>query len=169
MARFFERRVWPWVFFQCTGVSYRMNATRLAALLLVSAVGCYNTVPVANTTPAAGEELVVQLTDAGSAQLSGALGQTTTHVRGLYVDSTPDTLRLGVIATTLVNGEERLWNHETVAIPRQYIATLARKELSSGKTAGAAVLGVLAAVAVKMGFSGVTGTNGHNGGPPAGQ
>jgi hypothetical protein len=170
MARFFFLKSLAMDFIiPRTRVSFRMNANRLSLLLLVSAAACYNTVPVGNTTPVVGKELVIQLTDAGSAQLSGALGQTTTEVRGLYVDSSPDTVRLGIIATTLANGEERLWNHEIVGIPRQYIARLGQKELSSGKTAGVAVLAVLAAAAVKIGFSGVTGSNGRNGGPPAGQ
>lgn len=146
-----------------------MNATRLTALIFISSVGCYNVIPVANTTPAAGKELVVQLTDAGSAQLSGALGQATTMVRGAYLDSSSDTLRLAMIATTLANGEERLWNREIVGIPRQYVARLGQKELSPTKTAAVAALGILSAVAVKIGFSGITGTNSRGGGPPVGQ
>jgi len=111
----------------------------------------------------------VLLTDAGSAQMSGPLGQATTQVRGLYVDSPPDTLRLAMIATTLADGEEHLWNKEVVGIPRQYVATTARKVLSSSKTTGVATLGALAAVAVKFAFSGVTHTGGKTTGPPAGQ
>lgn len=153
----------------CTWVSYRMNLTRLSALLLISAAGCYTTVPVGDATPLPGKEVVVLLTDAGSKQLSGPLGQATTQVRGRYLDSSPDTLRLGMIATTLSNGEDRLWNGEIVAIPRQFIATLGQQEISQGKTAGVTVLGVLAAVAVKAGFSGITGTKSKGTGPPAGQ
>jgi hypothetical protein len=146
-----------------------MNAIRLASLLLVSVFGCYNTVPVGNTTPVAGKELVVQLTDAGSGQLSGALDQTTTQVRGLYLDSSPDTLRLAMIATTLADGEERLWDKEIVGIPRKYIATTGQKVLSPSKSTGVAVLGVVVAIAVKVGFSGFTGTKGKTTGPPTGQ
>jgi hypothetical protein len=146
-----------------------MNANRLTALLWLATAGCYNTVPLSNATPVVGKELVVQLTDAGSTQLSGPLGQTTTQVRGLYLDSTPDTLHLAMIATTMVNGEERLWNRENVGIPRQYVATVGQKVLSSGKTAGVAALGIVGAIAVKLGFSGITGTKGKTGGPPTGQ
>lgn len=153
----------------CTQVSYMMNANCLAALLVISTAGCYNTVPVGDATPVPGKEVVVLLTDAGTKQLSGPLGQATTQIRGRYIDSSPDTLHLGMIATTLTDGEEHLWNGEAVGIPRQYIATLGQKEISQGKTAGVSVLALLAAAAIKIGFSGITGTSGKTGGPPAGQ
>lgn len=153
----------------CTMVSYSMKPIRIVPLLLVLTSGCYNTVPLGGVTPAAGTELVVQLTDAGSRGLSGPLGQATTQVRGLYVDSSADTLRLAMIATTLANGEDRLWNKEVVGIPRQYVATTSEKVLSSSKSTGVAVLGVVGAIAVKLGFSGITGTKGKSTGIPVGQ
>ena len=153
----------------CPVVSYSMKSTRIVPLLFVLASGCYNTVPLGDVTPAAGKELVVQLTDAGSRDLSGSLGQATTQVRGLYVDSSGDTLRLAMIATTLANGEERLWNKEVVGIPRKYVATTSEKVLSSSRSTGVAVLGVVGAIAVKLGFSGITGTKGKSTGIPVGQ
>jgi len=116
-----------------------MKISSLAAPLLVLTTGCYNTVPLAGVTPVAGKELVVQLTDAGSRELSVA------------------------------NGEERLWNKEIVGIPRQYIATTGQKVLSSSKTIGVAALSAVAAIAVKIGFSGITGTKGKTTGPPVSQ
>lgn len=146
-----------------------MSSTRFVLVLLISTAACYNTVPVGTSTPVPGKELVLLLTDAGTAQLSGPLGQATTQVRGLYVDSSPDTLHLAMIATTLADGEERLWNKEIVGIPRQYVATTGQKVLSSSKTTSVAALGALAVVAVKAAFSGLTHTGGKTTGPPSGQ
>ena len=146
-----------------------MKATRLAAWLVVSTAGCYNTIPLGDAAPVVGQEMVVQLTDAGTRQLSGPLGQATTEVRGLYVDSSPDTVHLSMIATTLANGEDRLWSKETVGIPMQYVATISRKVLSPSKSAGASVIGIGVVIAVKAAFSGITGTKSKGTGPPAGQ
>ena len=138
-------------------------------IVLIASLGCYAAVPLATPAPSPGSELVVQLTDAGSENLARFVGPRATEIRGRYLSSSPDTLRVAVLGVTMRNEEERFWQQEQLGIPRGAIATLREKRLSRPRTAGVVALAAAAAVLVKIGFGGSPGSSGSHQGPPAGQ
>ncbi|MEO5588901.1 MAG: hypothetical protein ABIS03_04885 [Gemmatimonadaceae bacterium] len=146
-----------------------MQITRLALPLWLLTAGCYSTVPLRGLPPAPGREVVVQLNDSGSRQLSGQLGPATIQLRGKPLASQGDTMKLAMIATTLANGEERLWNQEVVSISREYIATTGERVLSKSRTAGVVALVVAGLVAATLGLNGLTGTRTSGRRPPVTQ
>lgn len=146
-----------------------MISRRWSGIVLLAAVGCYDAFPLVTPAPQPGRELVVQLTDAGSENLARFVGPRATEIRGRYLGSSPDTLRVAVLGVTMRNEEERFWQQEQLGIPRSAIATLRERRLSRPRTAGVMVLLAAAAALVKIGFDGSPGTSGSHQGPPAGQ
>ena len=142
---------------------------RLSGIVLFASLGCYAAVPLTTPAPQTGSEVVVQLTDAGSESLARLVGPRATEIRGHYLASPPDTLRVAVLGVTTRNEEERFWQHEPLGIPRSAIATLRERRLSTPRTAAVVALAAAAAVLVKIGFGGSPGTTGSHQGPPAGQ
>jgi hypothetical protein len=112
---------------------------------------------------------VVQLTDAGSENLARFVGPRATEIRGRYLGSSPDTLRVAVLGVTMRNEEERFWQQEQLGIPRSAIATLRERRLSRPRTAGVVALAAATAILVKIGFGGSPHSSGSHQGPPAGQ
>lgn len=146
-----------------------MISRRTSLMFLLVSVGCYAAVPIDTSAPQPGRELVVQLTDSGSANLARLVGPRATEIRGRYLGSSPDTLRVAVLGVTIRNEEERFWQQEQIGIPRSAIATLRERRLSRPRTAGVVVLAAAAAFLVKLGFDGSPGSSGSHTGPPAGQ
>lgn len=145
-----------------------MVSHRWVGFPMLALVGCYEAVPIATATPQPNREIVVQLTDSGSQELARIIGPGATEVRGRYLDSSTDSLRLAVLGVTGRNQEERFWNLERVAIPRLAVGTLRERRLSRTRTGVVAVLAIAAAALVKVGFDGNPGNTGNLPEPPLG-
>jgi hypothetical protein len=132
-------------------------------ILIPLLAGCYTYQPLPSTPPA-GTKVSAELTDAGSAELSGQLGPEVTQVRGevLGIDSTA--LRLAILSTADRRGVESDWQREAVNIPTNALGSLQQRKLSVGGTAlagGLAITGLYAMYRL-LGGSGVfEGSAGH--------
>ena len=130
-------------------------------------MGCYTVEPLL-TAPSPGQELVVQLTDAGSAQLAQYLGPGVSVINGRYSTTTADTLSLSVTSTETRTGDVHFWAGEPVEISKSVIATVNEKKLSALRSvlvAGAVIAGGLT---LRLGFGGSSG-NDRKVPPPSGQ
>ena len=135
-----------------------MHRRRLAAVLMLS--GCYRYVPSSASAPiAAGSEVRLTLTPAGSAALTPILGRDSRAVEG-HVSSVTDGAYVVAVSGILKReqgsgGEASLtrttWAGESVSIPRAAIEGVELRSLDAKKTGIVAAVGtVLAIVAVKI-------------------
>lgn len=138
-------------------------------MIVLASLGCYQAVPLSTPAPELGREVVVQLTDAGSEHMARLVGPRATEIRGRYIGSSTDTLRVEVLGVTMRNEEERFWQREHLGIPRSAVATLSERRFSRSRTAGVVALAAAAAFLVKLGFDGSAGSSGRRQGPPSGQ
>ena len=146
-----------------------MVARQFSGLLVLTLMGCYQTVPVASSAPRAGSEIEIRLTDNGSASLRELVGAGVTTVRGNYQGSSADTLRLNVLGVTRRNGSEDFWKGEPVGLLKADIATLGERKLSRARTGAVVAVGAIALSLIKLGFEGKTNTTGTPRPIPSGQ
>jgi len=145
-----------------------MRIITLAALLLGTSA-CYNAVPitVGSATPA--RDVEVHLTDRGTENVAAVVGPGTISIRGRPVTGpAADSLRVGVIQTTVRGGEERLWKRELVGIAHGDIGSLAEYRLSVPRTAAVVAAAVAGAFVTRLGVVGLRDTR-RNRRPPTGQ
>lgn len=139
----------------------------VVGVLTFATMGCYTVEPLV-TTARPGQELVVQLSDAGTAQLAQYLGPGVAVINGRFISATTDTLKLAVSSAETRTGDAHFWQGEEVAVSKNLVATLSERKISllkSGVAAGAAVVGALL---FRVGFGG-SGSSGKTSLPPAGQ
>ena len=141
--------------FDAVGVSdtsfgvMRMRATLLTALCL--SAGCYSYSPLPTTDPDPGTSIEVTLTDAGSRDLTRALGPDVLLVRGRYQGDDEGGLRLAVTAVETKVGNINSWANEIVSIPTTAIASVEIRRLAAGRSlllAGVGVAGIAAVTAM---------------------
>jgi hypothetical protein len=129
--------------------------------------GCYLSTPITTAAPQAGDQVVVDLTDNGSSQLTQYLGANVQSVDGDLLSSSDTTITLAVRHVDVRSGNDQSWNGEQVMLPRDAIASMRERKLSKWRTgllAGAALAGALA-----IRFNGIgTGILGRQS-PPGGQ
>jgi hypothetical protein len=131
------------------------------------AMGCYTVEPLV-TESRPGQEVVVQISDAGSAQLAQYLGPGISVINGRFMNAGSDTLRMAVSSTETRAGEVHFWKGEEIALTKNLVATLSEKKLSPVRSILAAGVAIAAAALVKVGFPGSSG-NGKTTRPPVGQ
>lgn len=139
--------------------------TMLPLFVLVTA--CYRTTPITGATPAAGTEVVVDLTDRGAVELAPTLGERLESVRGLFDMATDDRLALLMLGATDRTGAEAPWRRERVEIPRDYVASVSRRQFDRMRSVLATTLlltGVVIAGGIASGGSGIGGFFGGGGG-----
>jgi hypothetical protein len=135
-----------------------LRRRRLAAVLMLS--GCYRYVPTSANAPiAAGSEVRLTLTPAGSASLTPILGRDNRAVDG-HVSSVTENAYVIAVSGTIKRqqgsgGEITLmrttWAGESVAIPRTAVEGVELRSLDAKKTGFVAVLGTaLTIIAVKL-------------------
>jgi hypothetical protein len=129
-------------------------------------MGCYQTVPLVSSTPPAGAEVEVRLTDAASSSLGQLMGPGAETVRGHFEGSAADTIRLSVIGVTRRDGREDFWKGEHIGLSRSDIATMGQRKISRERTGVLIAAGVAALGLVKLGFDGRTNTTGTRRPPP---
>lgn len=130
-------------------------------------MGCYTAIPLL-TAPRPGQEVVVQVTDAGSAQLAQYLGPGVSVLNGHFAGNGGDSLALSVTSTETRTGDIHFWTGEPVAIPNGMVATFSQKKLSPWRSALAIGAIVAVALTMKLGFAG-TSSSTKTQPPPVGQ
>jgi hypothetical protein len=107
--------------------------------------GCYEYVPLASATPAVGQTVSVQITDAGRVQLSDRFGSGLTEIEGRIEAAQADQFVMNVYKVSHISGESALWTGETVRLQRAYVGMTKGRELSRTRTT---LMAVTAAVVV---------------------
>jgi hypothetical protein len=146
-----------------------VRAIGSVAVLVVTATGCYRSVPLASSSPPEGSELEVRLIDSRAPVLADLVGNRATMVRGRYLGGTTDSLRLGVLGITKQDGSEDFWKGERIALSRADIATVNVRRLSASRTTMLLAASGVGLYFVKLGFEGRTNSTNGKRYPPAGQ
>jgi len=138
---------------------------RVSPIVLLILCGCYVNVPVA-TTPAPGSRVHVALTDRGSVDLAQYLGRGVAGVDGRLIQSDDSSVSVAVSQVVFQSGDDQLWKGESVAIPRNAVATVQRRKLSFWRSG--LIGGAVAAAALLIGSrtGGSSSGGGKKGGPP---
>lgn len=142
--------------------------TRALPVVLLLLCGCYVNVPLV-TTPEPGSRVHLALTDRGSVDLAQYLGPRVAAVDGRLVQSDDSVISVSVSQVVMQNGDDQLWKGESVAIPREAIASVQRRKLSFWRSG--IIGGVVAAAAFLIGSQagGASGGGKKGGQPPVGQ
>ena len=127
----------------------RVAVLAVAALM---AVGCHTYEPLVGVTPANGMRIRLQLTDSGSATLSGYIGPQVVEISGRVRSADDRAITLSVSAIKARDGSEPFWKGEPVTIPRSLIARAEEERLAKGRTAGAAGASLALAVVIARSF-----------------
>jgi hypothetical protein len=128
---------------------------RAAAILLsLTLVGCYSYAPATGGDLGAGSAVELSLTDSGMVSLTPLVGPFVATLDGHFVGDSADTYLLKVTKTTRRDGADTDWRGERVAVPRAFVASVATRQFSRGRTTlfGAVATGAL--VAIVEAFSG---------------
>lgn len=138
---------------------------RVSPVVLLLLCGCYVNVPLA-TAPEPGARVHVALTDQGSVNLAQYLGRGVASVDGRLLQSDDSVVSVSVSQVVTQSGDDQLWKGESVAIPREAIASLQGRKVSfwrSGLIGGAVAV---AALIVGSQAGGGSSGGGKKGGPP---
>ena len=135
--------------------------------ILFATMGCYTVEPLV-TPSRPGQELVVQISDAGSTQLAQYLGPGVSVINGRFISAVEDTLKVAVSSTETRKGDVHFWQGEEIALTKNLVATLNEKKISPLRSALAAGAAIAGAALLKVGFGG-SGSSGKTSLPPAGQ
>ena len=128
----------------------------LLPALLLSAAGCYRSVPIEGAAPAPRARVELRLTDRGALELGPRIGNTVERVEGTVVEASDSTVVLELSSATDRRGITQSWSGETVVFPRDYIARVSERRLSR-KRSWLLAAGIVAAAAAAGGFSGAFG------------
>lgn len=141
------------------------------AILAPATGGCYRLSPI-ESTPDAGREVRVDLTDAGSTRLASLIGPRIESLDGRAVQATDSSLVLAVSATIARSGMSVHWSNERVDVPRTAIARVRGRQLDRKRTWLMAAVGVVGVIAIGEAFglgSGLAGLISGRRGPGQGQ
>lgn len=137
---------------------------RVSPILLLLLCGCYVNVPLA-TTPEPGARVHLALTDRGSVDLAHYLGPRVAGVDGRLLTSNDSVVSVSVSQVVMQSGDEQLWKGESVAIPREAIASVQGRKLSFWRSG--IIGGAVAAAAFIIGTqAGGSAGGGKRGEPP---
>ena len=127
--------------------------------------GCYTAVPIAASDARMGKRISVDLTDAGTVQMTSQVGPRIRSLTGDVATTTDGELVLALRSVSDVRGIESLWGGEQVTIPRTSIGGVTERRLSRGKTALFAV-GMVAGLILAARLVGAIGGGEDRGGEP---
>ncbi len=144
---------------------------RYAAVVCVPGIsGCYTYVPMsAGVTPASGEPVALDITDAGRVNLSERFGPGLLRVEGRLTTVPAQDYALNVHRVAFIGAPASRWSGELVRIDRNFVGNVRQRKLSSGRTALAVgvitlAVGTLFVATDLIGF--FSGTNSNPPGPP---
>lgn len=145
-------------------------ATSLAALLTVSAMGCYGYYqPVNNDL--AGHRIQLSITDSGAVILAPQIGVGIESVDGQLVTDSAARYLVSVSGIRRRDGLEADWRGERLYIPHALVSSVMERRFSRARTTLFAAATTIAMVAVKHAFGGAGGatapggSTGTGGGP----
>lgn len=132
-----------------------MNVTKrvagFAVAASVSLAGCYTLVPARQTAPQPGDEIALDITDAGRVALGGLIGPEISQVEGRFVGMDSSAYVVGVTTVRFLRGGDQVWHGENVHIKPEYVASRYERRFSTARTValGAVAVGAVALVAAK--------------------
>lgn len=141
----------------------------LAALLFGSMAGCYRLTTLDGSSPSAGTDVSVLLTDEGSVRMAPLIGPRIAAVEGRVLAPVDTAIELAVRAVVAHGGRTMTWSQERLAVPRSAIASVRTRTLDRKRTwiaAGLAIIGTFAlgdAFGLGTGFDGLLGGGGGGG------
>lgn len=148
----------------------RWRAAVAAVLLLPQVIGCYQYVPVTAATPAAGQDVTIDISDRGRVALATQLGPGARRVHGRIIQAADTAYVLGLSGVEYL-GVPALakWSGEVVSVSRDYVTDVRERRLSRSRSWLAAGLVVVLAAAVStIAIVGFGSEGGDNRTPPDG-
>jgi hypothetical protein len=148
-----------------------MTVIRRVAWILLGALnaGCYEYRAVASTRPIpTGEEVRLDLTDAGRVDVSALAGSGVDRIDGT-VESTADSAYLLRVAGVRRRGLDESWMGERLRIARQDVEMTSVKRFSPLRTAGVVGAIALAATTITFGSDAPIFGGKRSGGPTVGK
>src|SRR5262245_42825501 len=129
----------------------RALSTALAAALGAGASACYRYAPLETAAIQPGAIVRLDLSASGASGLSPVLGAGTNAVEGTVLSAADSGYHMSVSGTRKASIEGIVsWAGEQVVIPRNAVEHVQIRSLDRRRTFGVAILGILAAVAVKV-------------------
>jgi len=124
---------------------------RALAVFAAFVSGCYRYAPVETAAIQPGAVVRLDLSASGASGLSPVLGAGTNAVEGTVLSAADSGYRMSVSGTHKASTEGVVsWAGEQVIIPRSAVEHVQLRSLDRRRTFGVAILGILAAVAVKV-------------------
>lgn len=150
--------------------AHRARGAVAALLLLPNLTGCYRYVPVTVTTPPAGAEVALGISDRGRVALASQIGPGARRVRGRLVQAADSTYVVGLSAVEyLGTNTPAKWSGEVITVSRDYVTDITERRFSRGRSwLAAGVLVVLAAAVSTLAITGFGSEGGDNRVPPDG-
>jgi hypothetical protein len=139
---------------------------RLPLAALVGAVGCYTYQPL-DAPPAPGTSVGLTLSDRGRAELRPVVGPEVMRVDGTVVDVNDSAYRLAINESVGLRGVRQTWNGEAVDFRKDYVQTVAYRQLSRPRTFFAILAGAVAVTAL-ITSQNLFGIGGSGNDPPGG-
>lgn len=146
----------------------RRTPAVLAALAPVLFAACYIQRPLSTPVPQASSRIVVQITDAGRAELSSRIGIGVSEVEGVVVSANDSAWDLEVLRVGYRAGPSQEWNRERVSFPRYALTNASERSLSRRRSwmMALAITGTAILAAKAFGALGFGGSNGGEPPPP---
>jgi hypothetical protein len=152
----------------------RAQAAGAMVLLLPSAIGCYQYVPITASAPGAGTEVSVGVNDQGRVALAGQVGPGARRLVGRLTQTTDSAFVISLTSVEYIGAPVAArWAGEPLSISRQYVSDIGERRLS--RTRSWLTAGVFAALAVAVsaiaivGFGSDGGSDRPQGGGPIDQ
>ena len=105
--------------------------------------GCYTLRPIARgTEPTTGEQIAVQVNDAGRVALGRSMGNEIDRIEGRLVAQDTTGFTIAVNHVYGLRGEVQVWSGEPVRIEDSYVRVLSERRLSRGRSLAMGAVGV---------------------------
>ena len=149
--------------------SKRHLSILVTSALLVLPASCYRLSATEGGAPTVGRELVFELSERGGIELAPQLGAQLKSVTGRVNDFRDDAYQVALTQTNSRTGVETLWRGEAASIRRDFVVSVAERQLDARRTwlvAGLSALGVALAgraFGIDYGLGGLFGGGGGGG------
>ena len=139
-----------------------------ALLLGVLTAGCYSLRPMAGAQPKPGEQIALEINDAGRAALGGSVGPAIKRIEGLLIGSEADEYLVSVRGIHFYDEGWRRWSGERVRIGTGHVSTMYRRQISAVRSValGVAVGAGLVLISGPLNGFGLFGPDDGTGGGP---
>jgi hypothetical protein len=122
---------------------YRVTSYVVGAALLS---GCYTLDPTGGVAPEIGQEIGLDINDAGRVALGGAMGPEIAQVEGSLVSRENAEYLVAVRTVHLLRGGEQVWKGEPVHIKSEYVSSISERHFSKGRSIALGAVGVASVV-----------------------